>query len=71
MRKCLALILLIVLLSLSLGAASLKTMASDIFGTLEVPFESPVVGEQGGRSGDQKYAGLWIGTFSSENGPRG
>jgi hypothetical protein len=71
MRKCLALILLIVLLSLSLGAASLKTMASDIFGTLGVPFESPVVGEQGGRSGDQKYAGLWVGTFSSENGPRG
>jgi hypothetical protein len=71
MRKCLALILLIGLLSLSLGAASLKTMASEIFGTLGAPFEGPVVGEQGSRSGDQKYAGLWVGTFSSENGPKG
>jgi len=62
---------LIGLLSLSLGAASLKTMASDIFGTWGVSFERPVVGEQGGRSGDQKYAGKWVGTFSSENGPKG
>lgn len=71
MRKCLALILLIGLLSLSLGETSLKTMASDIFGTFGVPLESPVVSEQGRRSGDQKYAGLWVGTFSSENGPKG
>jgi hypothetical protein len=71
MSKHVALVLLIGLLSLSLGAASPKTMASDIFGTMGVAIESPVVGEQGGRSGDQKYAGLWVGTFSSENGPKG
>ena len=70
MSKHVALVLLIGLLSLSLGAASPKTMASDIFGTMGVAIESPVVGEQGGRSGDQKYAGLWAGTFSS-NGPKG
>jgi hypothetical protein len=71
MSKHIAIFLLIGLLSLSLGAASPKTMASDIFGTWCFSFASPVVVGQGGRSSDQKYAGLWVGTFSSENGPKG
>src|SRR5262245_55567108 len=70
MRKRLTLILLIGALSLSLGAASPKTVARDLSETLGYAFESPVVGGQDGRSGDQKYAGLWVGTFSSE-GPKG
>ena len=70
MRKRLALILLIVLITLSLGAASPKTMASGIFGTWCFSFASPVVLGQGGRLDDQKYAGLWAGTFSSI-GPKG
>src|SRR5262245_10992292 len=66
MRKRLALILLIGSISLSLGAASPKTMASDIFGTWRVSIANLVVVGQGGSSGDQKYAGRWVGTFSSE-----
>jgi hypothetical protein len=71
MSKHVALILLLGLFSLSLEAASPKAPPSDIFGTLSFSFANPGVREQGSRSGDQNYAGLWVGTFSSENGPRG
>jgi hypothetical protein len=30
--------------------------------------ENPVVGGQGGGSDDQKYVGVWAGTFSTDNG---
>ena len=70
MSKHVALILLLGLFSLSLEAASPKAPSSDIFGTWSFSFANPGVG-QGGRSSDQKYAGLWVGTFSSENGPKG
>jgi hypothetical protein len=70
MSKHVALMLLLGLFSLSLEAASPKAPSSDIFGTLSFSFANPGVREQGSRSGDQKYAGLWAGTFSS-NGPKG
>jgi hypothetical protein len=32
---------------------------------------NPVAGQQGGGSGDQKYAGTWVGSYSSEDGNGG
>jgi len=71
MSKSLALFLLIGLLSLSPVNANRKTMASDRSLTFGGAFESPVAARQGGRSGAQKYSGLWVGTFSGEKGPGG
>ena len=71
MKKSLALLLWICLLSLSPVNANRKIMASDLSLTCGVDFESPVADGQGGRSVAPKYAGLWVGTFSGEKGPGG